>query len=363
MTHRPPFPLIVGCGRSGTTLLTVMLDSHPDLAIPAETGGFVLEFCGVHVRSDGRTTPRSALGTDGAPAGPASDAGSGSPEFGIATTIRPSEVDAGAESSKHYDDATIGTLLDELERWDRYRWWGIDREQAMAGMRSAGVCSRTDVVRGIYAEYARNQGKHRYGDKTPNHVLHMTTLADLFPEAVFVHLVRDGRSVALALRDTSFGPRTITETATYWAQRVNAGRAAGHALGDRRYIEIRYEDLVADPERALRQITARIDLDFDPAMLDYAAAATRQLDMSPKPAEDRSLAMPLTRGLRDWRTGMSPADAAAFELLAGRTLRRHGYPLSGSPIRLGAHVQASVPAVLHALRWHGRALAGRLPTW
>ena len=360
---RPQFPLIVGCGRSGTTLLTVMLDSHPDLAIPAETGGFVLEFCGVRVRSGDRPARRSARSAHGAAQVPGGALRAATLEPWAASHAEPHRPDTVTKVSGAYDDDTIRRLLDEMERWDRYRWWGIDRESAVSGIRSAGARSRTDVVRGVYAEYARSQGKHRYGDKTPNHVLHMTTLADLFPEAVFVHLVRDGRSVALALRDTSFGPRTITEAATYWTQRVNAGRAAGHALGERRYLEVRYEDLVADPERSLRRITALIDLDFDPRMLDYAAAANRQLDMSPKPAEDRSLSLPLTPGLRDWRASMPPPDAAAFELLAGRTLRRHGYPLSGSPVRHGASPQVSVPAALHALRWHGRSLAGRLPTW
>lgn len=322
--------MVVGCGRSGTTLLTVMLDSHPALAMPAETGGFVLEFCGVPVRS---SRPAPLL--------PAVDAEPGAP----------------------LGSAAVASMLDELERWDRYRLWGLDRRAVHAAVEASAARTRVDVIRAVYRSYAASQGKDRYGDKTPNHVLHMHTLSRLFPEAVFVHLVRDGRSVALALQEMSFGPSTASQAATYWAQRVNMGRNAGRALGPNRYVEVRYEDLISEPERELRRIVACCGLDFEPAMLRYDQAVQRQLRMSPAPQEDRSLTLPLTSGLRDWRTQMPDADVAAFEMLAGRTLRHFGYYTSAPATKRLAHPHASLRAAGEAARWYCRTLTGRQPVW
>ena len=100
--------------------------------------------------------------------------------------------------------------------------------------------------------------------------MHMRMLAEQFPEARFIHLVRDGRDVMLSLRDQPFAPSSFTGVAEYWAGRVERARQAGERLGPGRYRELRYEDLVADPERELGRLCEFVELEYRPEMLHTA---------------------------------------------------------------------------------------------
>jgi hypothetical protein len=290
-----PFPFIVGCGRSGTTLLVVMLDSHPDMAVPGEAGGFALRLC---LDGFGRLSDPNA---DARP--------------------RPG-------SALPYSRAEAEALLHELDGEHRFQRWGLDPARVVEEVVSAGVSSRPGFVRALYRSYAQVEGKVRAGDKTPDHVLHMPLLSDLFPEARFVHLVRDGRDVALAMKDTSWAPKDPAAAAAHWMDRVTRGREDGRRLGPDRYLEVRYEDLVDRPAEELARICAFIDLSFVASMLDYGQAADRQDRMSPAPHEDASLHRAVTPGLRDWRTQMPAEDLRRFEAVAGVTLEEFGYPLA-----------------------------------
>ena len=166
-----------------------------------------------------------------------------------------------------------------------------------AAAEEAQPTTYADVIRCLNASYARSRGKTRYGNKTPKHVLHMPEIAELFPEARFVHIVRDGRDVALSYLSKDFGPSDVRSAADVWRARVERGRADGARLGERRYAELRYEDLLTDPEAELRTICAFLDLPFDDAMLRYH-------ENGPVPSLRRDpnehLAKPPTKGLRDW---------------------------------------------------------------
>jgi hypothetical protein len=298
MLSSQPFIFIVGCGRSGTTLLAALVDSHPAVGVPAESGGFILRFC---------------LGPD---AWAPHRSGGGDPER-ARSAIRP--------EPEPYDRQAAESLVGELRGEYRYGLWGLDDAAVVERLLTRGARSRPDVVRCVYESYAAMQGKALYGDKTPDHVVYLPTLALLFPEALFVHLIRDGRDVALAMRDTSWGPQDAAEAAKHWAGRVNRGAEAGAALGPQRYLELRYEALVTDPTAALGELCRFAGIDYDTAMLEHRGAAERQIAMSPSPEEDRRLRMPISAGLRDWRRQMPHSDVERFEEVAGATLRRFGY--------------------------------------
>jgi hypothetical protein len=244
----PIFPFLIGCSRSGTTLLRAMLDAHPQLAVPPESH-FALA-------PDGRALRRA------------------------------------------------------LRREPWFRHWGIEAPD-LGGLEVA------DAVRAVFAAYAAAHGKPRYADKTPHYVSHLPLLGKRFPEARFVHVVRDGRDVALSLLEVPWGPDDVEGAARHWRRRVLEGRDAG--LGPDRYREVRYEALVADPERELRALAAWLELPYDAAMLDH------RVPIVPYPEHHRRLALAPTRGLRDWRREMSAADAAWFEAVAGDALAELGY--------------------------------------
>ncbi len=272
---RPPFPFIVGCGRSGTTLVRAMADGHPELAVPPESH-FVVPM-------------------------------------------------ARRDRSGRFD---VGPFLDQLYTYDSFRLWDLDRVGLESALHDPAPRDYPDAVRAVFRAYAQERGKPRYADKTPGYVLHIAALSRLFPEAVFVHVVRDGRDVASSFRELGWAD-SVEQAALHWRLRVRRGRRAGRALAPGRYHEVRYEDLVGDPEAALRQLCAAIELAYSPAMADPAARADEVIRTTRHPDYHRRLASPPTPGLRDWRRELSEEEVARFELLAGGTLTAFGYEPSG----------------------------------
>jgi hypothetical protein len=274
---------VVGCGRSGTTLLRLMLDAHPDLAIPPESH-FLSRF--------GRALDRY-------------------------------EVPGGGADRER--------LAADVLRTRTFAAWGVPEGDVLARVRALSEpASFADVIDAVYTAYAEPRGASRWGDKTPRYVLDIPLFDRLFPGSRFVHIVRDGRDVAMSLRSVRFGPNDPMSAAGFWARRVRAGRRDGGALGGGRYHEVRYEALVADPDRELRAICDTIDLPWDAAMLEYLRRVDEALP-DDRRSQHRHEDRPPTAGLRDGRTEMPAADVAAFEAVAGDLLDELGYGRGAPP--------------------------------
>jgi hypothetical protein len=281
----PPAPFVVGVGRSGTTLLRLMLDSHPELAIPAETH-FVPDLL-----------------------------------------------------ERQVECRTSDELVDAIVAARTWGDFGLDPDrlrEAAGGARGAAA-----VLRVFYGLCAEARGKPRWGDKTPGYVKRMRPIAAALGEARFVHLIRDGRDVALSRLARGMGVgKPIGDVAELWTRRIeNARRQAKRLRG--RYLELRFEDLVAEPEPALRRICELIELEFDPAMLhhhqradarigelgDLAAEGERRGRDRDERQTAHALATQPPTGARTevWRTEMSATNRAAFEAVAGGLLAELGY--------------------------------------
>jgi hypothetical protein len=220
-------------------------------------------------------------------------------------------------------------VADLLES-ERFLLWGLPPGDLRRALATSGALDLAGAVRALYALYAERRGKQRYGDKTPNHVLHIPLFANLLPEARFVHLIRDGRDVALSLMDVPhWGPTDVRTAALRWQQFVEAGREGARRIEPERYLELRYEDLVSSADQALRRICGFIDLPFEPEMLDYHKHLDSLLPTVSSPHIHESLRRPLTAGLRDWRTQMTPQDKLAFQEIAGPLLKELGYAQPG----------------------------------
>jgi hypothetical protein len=290
--HRPPVPFIVGVSRSGTTLLRLMLDAHPQLAIPPETH-FIPELVEACERGAG-----------------------------------PDEVVA---------------LLTGHRRWPDFR---LDRDELLRRLRALEPFTAGDALRAFYRCYADRAGKPRWGDKTPHYTRKMPLIQRVLPEARFIHLIRDGRDVALSLMEVHFGPEDVMGAAERWTSWI--AKARRHAQRLDHYLELRYEDLVLDPQTVLGRICDFVELPWDAVMLEYHERAPGRIEeiardfdrpqggpaipadvrarqhrhVSQPPREDR---------VARWRREMSPADQAAFESVAGDLLADLGYPLSRAP--------------------------------
>lgn len=278
---QPPFPFFVGCGRSGTTLLRSIFDSHPDLAVMHES------------------------------------------RFVVSLAKRAGRYRSGPD----FDAAAFTADLAGLPiGQSRFAELGIPAAEVAQLLRAGRVGDVAEAIRTVFARYAEAEGKRRYGDKTPTYVVDLPLIAALLPEARFVHLIRDGRDVALAYRDAHFGPAGLDAAAVFWANRVRAGRRAGAALGPGRYHEVRYEDVVADPEPVVRSLCDFLELDFHPAMLRYPERAGALVASTGHQQHHRHLHRPPVAGLRDWRTQLPVSTAVVFDLVARDLLAELGYP-------------------------------------
>ena len=270
----PPL-VVLGVSRSGTTLLRVILDRSPGIAIPDESF-----FVPLLARRHGRT------------------------------------VDA-------------ERFLDDVARIPTIRAWGLRAEDVAPRVRRGMATG--DAIAAVFEAYAERAGKPRWGDKTPMYMRHLGLLERLFPDAQYVHLVRDGRDAALSFLEMPEGtftrtwahPTTPAQFACLWAKEVSDARVLGRRVGTARYYEVRYEELVADPEGVVQAICAFAGLPFESGMLAY----TDSVDVSEKPHQQRLLRPP-TAGVRSWRDDMAPGDVDAFEAVAGDVLRELGYTVT-----------------------------------
>lgn len=291
---RAPAPFVVGVPRSGTTLLRLQLDAHPQLAIPPETGW--------------------ALAVADEPSGPAE----------LAARLRALETWPDAEIG----DAELDAVLTGVDPW-----------------------STGEGLRALYRAYARRHGKPRWGDKTPLHLEHLPRITELLPEAHVVHIIRDGRDVAVSLRPLPFAPGdgSIEAIAAAWRDQIACARSVLDAVPH--YREIRYEALVADPAGVLAELCDWLELPFDPAMLRAHERAAERLAEGPDVRA--SSAGMITRESRmaiaahtsrppdparagRWRAELTDDEVARFEAIGAETLMTLSYPLAGpAPPGLG----------------------------
>jgi len=275
------FPFFVGCDRSGTTLFRAIFDSHPEMAIPGES-------------------------------------------FFIVPMARQRKL------YENHLGFSNELFVSDLFKYSSFCKWNISKESVMKLLTEIPPETYTDAVRRVFFLYAQIQGKSRYGDKTPKYVCDIPILAKLFPEARFIHIIRDGRNVALSIQEIGiksglFRFRNIGECAIHWRERVERGRKAGRQIGSERYLEVCYENLVEYPERTVRSLCEFIDLKFHNGMLQYFERANELVASFKNPLIQRNLFLPLTKNLRDWRHQMSKKDLALFEILAGSLLSELGY--------------------------------------
>jgi hypothetical protein len=228
--------------------------------------------------------------------------------------------------------------MGESELWGDYNVPAEELSRRVASRRPANA---NDVVRTFFELYAESKGKSRWGNKTPYYLTRMTVVQERVPEARFVHIVRDGRDVALSTIPLWFGASDVAGVAREWSWGLGAARR--QAQGLRHYTEVRYEDLVRDPSAVLRVLCEFLDLEWEPAMLDYHRHAAERLSSELGDTIEagrfvsRSERLQLWRfvdrppqldRVERWRREMSAEELRAFESIAADTLLEFGYELS-----------------------------------
>lgn len=122
------------------------------------------------------------------------------------------------------------------------------------------------VVNALYHHLAKRHGKVRWGDKSPINTQHISALAVAFPDAQFIHIIRDGRDAAQSFhRRWGYAP---LHTMIRWKRVISEGRRQGVVLGSDRYMEVTYEEFTAHPEYVMRQVCTFLDIDFHDGVLN-----------------------------------------------------------------------------------------------
>lgn len=284
---------VIGAPRSGSTMLGSMLGSH----------------------SEGLAIPESRF-------------------FSLMAPADPDEV------------APLASVIDRFVEDEKFRLWGIDLD----GLRPEGEGRYADAVRWLVERFAERKGRtgiRFWVDHDPSHSPSIAKLAAHFPNALFIHIVRDGRAVAISAMATPFGPKDSLDAAQFWIYYVALGMAAQRFLPAERFVELRYESLVRDPERTLAPVLARLACAFEPDMpLGRGYEVPSDLvEIGLHPNVGRP---PDPSRIDDWRRKFVGRDLEIFEAHVEDLLPMLGYPRHhAQPEPMNAEEQK-------ALRWEKR---------
>ncbi len=270
-----PF-FIVGCSRSGTTMLSLMMNMHGNIHIPKESW-FLSDIMD-------RFSPDNKL--------------------------RKTDV------NEIYELTT--------SHW-RWKEWEMSDEILKERLNMLEESSLNQVVEVIFQQTLEKVGKRRWGDKTPGYVTEIKRLHRLFPNAKFIHLVRDGRDVSLSLKRVGWVGDTTWDIACHWSEQVRAGSEQGRSLPKGQYLEVKYEDLVRNTETKLREICRFIGEDFSTKMMAFYNQAEKYM-----PKRDISHLMKTHRPPREddlerWKREMNGLQLFIFESISINELYAFGY--------------------------------------
>lgn len=215
---------IISSGRSGTTLMRSMLVASDQIAIPAETQ--ILHKLATKFRAYG------GLG---------------------------------------WDDLSRLMIAEFESHHDFYMW---ETNLAPAYQKIANLPeeerSLARIVDEVYMTYAAEKfPKARvWGDQSPLHTFYLSYIDKVFPDAKYIHLLRDGRDVISSMVKRH-GDDYLCEAVHRWKTSIRKTDAFYKVVGPDQYIEVRYEDLVLNSEVALKRISQFINIEYTPRMLDY----------------------------------------------------------------------------------------------
>jgi hypothetical protein len=271
-----PF-FIVGVHRSGTTLLRYMLSSSPRIYIPPESD-FI-------------------------------------PRFFLKKPLVP------------LDERGVGKMLGII--FNRYRFvkeWQGERPQSHSFYTTMEPKTPAGFLDYLYRSYAEQKGAVRWGDKTPIYSSYMDLIHQIFPQAKFIHIIRDGRDVALSMLE-KWGKKEIHIdiyfAARNWVRRIKQAQAAGKRLGSNYYYELTYESLVASPEQELLTICNFLEEPFIEEMATHHQQARQQIESG---SFHEAVRQPANKSrIGRWREEMSAAELRLFEQVAGPLLTELGY--------------------------------------
>lgn len=288
---RPIF--ITGCQRSGTTLLGLMLQAHPRISIPPENR-FLLP-----VYFD-----REQFGDLSQPA-----------------------------NRRQLAETIVSTRRD-------MRNFGLDRDEMVERIVAEGSTIGS-AIGTVLRAYADQFGKVRWGDKRPEYRSHVWALRRLFPDAQFVHLVRDGRDCVASLKRMPWWNKkgkTSYQAIQTWVEAIDSAQQARRQLPSGAFYELQYEPLVSEPQKQLVGLCEFLGEPFDEAMLSPRSVADQVVpEYKTHHAKTRQEVSPNFIG--NWHDGLEPWELELCEAVMSDKLQHYGYELSGAAPPAAEHLE------------------------
>ena len=179
------------------------------------------------------------------------------------------------------------------------------------------TCEYREIVNKLCMMRFESLGKSSWGDKTPQYLLDLDIIYNLFPDSKYLYLIRDGRDVAISLLRMPWGERNIYSCAEYWKQ-CYIDSPTLHLMQKRgQLIEIKYENLIEQPKAITKTIYQFLNEEYDE---DKLLATIDSIDR---------------KNCYKWKTEMNPKNIKLFEIMASNTLKRFGYEASFSEHEVG----------------------------
>lgn len=222
-------------------------------------------------------------------------------------------------------DPDLQAVFSLIEKDWRFRIWNI----SLPSVPSSEIHSYADLVLFLVHVFAeKNAKKHPriWVDHTPSNIKkeNALKLLELFPDGKFVHIVRDGRAVAASIIPLDWGANTIERAAHSWRKRVSQYCSVESELGPQRVIRVRYEDLVREPEKTMKELCSFLGITYQPAM-----AGGKGFHVPDYTAIQHSLigSRPDSKQIEAWRQLLTSRQVEIFESIAGNLLSTLGYHL------------------------------------
>lgn len=210
------------------------------------------------------------------------------------------------------DSDNFKSLWDDFRSQSCFRWVNHGTAPPLPEYWQERAHTLTTVIDETLGYFAREQGKQRWCEKTPMHAQHISVLHELFPNACFIHMIRDGRSCAASFhRRWGYIPQ---RTVYRWKHVIKAARQQARKCGAN-YIEIFYERLTDNPESEMHSICEFIGVAYEEGVLT----------LSRKPTHTGSMADTIVKSVPRWNTYFSEQQVRSLEAIAGRTLDELGY--------------------------------------
>jgi hypothetical protein len=285
---------VVGCERSGTTLLAAMLDRHSQVAVPPET----LFFSDVVHHGFWRRG-----------------------SWSHASLLR----------------AALGGRVGEF---------GLDQAELLRDFQS-GPCSMADLFRCILQAHARRKGKPRAGEKSILHVLYVPLLMRWYPQAKFLGIVRDGRDVVRSMMSSPWKPNKLRAKSCNWRLKMRLLLRWQKAYPGR-FMTVRYEELLLETSKTLGAVDAFLGLDPEAGQLDPSQGTGVYLERERSYKAKVLEAVDSSRAFV-WKKALSKGDLAAMDSIMGPTLRRLGYEATPPAPGASSGAQAAFNAIMAAL--------------